>query len=189
MQEIGDNLGRLDQALFEGLTGRDASGFLLTGPRDEAETRTHFTEPMFRELASFLVEKYENVVIDGGRWLSDDLVAAALQSSTAVFLVLTQEFAAIRNAQRYVAGLMRIGFTQDQVKIVVNRVRKQPDPNIATIEQIKSTLNMPILASIPSSSVAPAAINKGRPFAGDKSDLDKSFRSFVDKAKIGRAHV
>ena len=42
---------------------------------------------MFREFASFLVEKYESVVIDAGRWITDEVVLAALQSSSAIFLV------------------------------------------------------------------------------------------------------
>ena len=82
----------MDQALFEGLVTRDPLGFYLVGPPDMVEQRMHFTEPMFREFASFLVEKYEAVVIDAGRWISDEVVLAALQSSSAVFLVITQEF-------------------------------------------------------------------------------------------------
>ena len=42
---------------------------------------------MFREFASFLVEKYEAIVIDAGRWISDEVVLAALQSSSSIFLV------------------------------------------------------------------------------------------------------
>jgi len=60
-------------------------------------------------------------VIDAGRWLSDELVVAALQSSSTIFLVMGQEFPAIRNAQRYIAALMRMGFNQDQLKGVVNQ--------------------------------------------------------------------
>ncbi len=144
LQEVGENLARMDQALFEGLISRDPLGFFLAGPPDQAEQRLHFTESMFREFADFLVEKYESVVIDAGRWLTDDVVLAALQSSTAIFLVLTQKFSSIRNAQRYIAALMRLGFTQDQLKLVVNDLQKKPDPSLATSQQIQQTLNMPI---------------------------------------------
>ena len=44
---------------------------------------------MFREFATFLVEKYESIVIDGGRAISDETVLAArCRSSSAVFLVV-----------------------------------------------------------------------------------------------------
>ena len=185
LQEVGENLSRLDQALFEGFVTRDPLGFFLVGPPDSIENRGHFTEPMFREFATFLVEKYESIVIDAGRSLGDDVVLGALQSSTVIFLVVTQEFPSVRNAQRYLSNLMRMGFTQDQIKVVVNYYQKRNNPNYATLEQIQQTLNQPVFYGIPSSPAVLAAINKGRPFVDDRQaagDLDRVFRAFVDKA-------
>ena len=186
LEEVGDNLSRLDQALFEGLVARDPLGFLLVSPPDPVEASvTRFTEPMFRELASFLVEKYEATVIDAGRWITHEVVLAALQSSSMVFLVMEQDFPAVRDAQRYLAGLMRLGFNQDQLKIVVNQYRKKPDANYVTLEQIQQTLNQPVFYGIPPSPAVVAAVNRGRPFVVDRAaagDLDRIFRAFVDKA-------
>jgi pilus assembly protein CpaE len=183
--DVADNLARLDAALFEGLTVRDALGFHLIGPPSEVERRLAFTEPMFREFASFLVEKYEAVVIDAGRWISDEVVLAALQSASSIFLTITQQFPSIRNAQRYIGGLRRLGFNQEQIKIVVNAYQKKPSTNLATLEQIKQTLNLPIFYGVPSSPATLAAVNRGRPFVADRQaagDLDRAFRAFVDKA-------
>jgi pilus assembly protein CpaE len=183
--DVADNLARLDAALFEGLTVRDALGFHLIGPPSEMEHRLAFTEPMFREFASFLVEKYEAVVIDAGRWISDEVVLAALQSASSIFLTITQQFPSIRNAQRYIGGLRRLGFNQEQIKIVVNGYQKKPSANLATLEQIKQTLNIPIFYGVPSAPAALAAVNRGRPFVADRQaagDLDRTFRAFVDKA-------
>jgi pilus assembly protein CpaE len=185
LQDIGDNLSHMDPALFEGFAIRDPLGFFLIGPPAEFEHRMSLTEPMFREFASFLVEKYEAVVIDAGRWIADEIVVAALQSSSAIFLVTTQQFPAIRNAQRYMGALMRLGFTQDQIKIVVNAYQKKPSTSLATLEQIRQTLNQPVFYGIPSSPAALAAVNRGRPFVADRAaagDLDRAFRAFVDKA-------
>jgi pilus assembly protein CpaE len=185
LTEVGENLSRMDQALFEGFVTRDPLGFFLVGPPDQVEQRAVFTEPMFREFANFLVEKYDSVVIDAGRWLSDEVALAALQSSSTVFLVLTQDLPAIRNAQRYIAALMRLGFNQDQLKIVVNRYQKKPGANMASLEQVQQTLNQPVFYGIPASQAAIAAVNKGRPFVADReaaAELDRAFRGFVDKA-------
>ena len=133
LHDVADNLPRMDPALFEGLAIRDPLGFFLIGPHAEFEHRSAFTEPMFREFASFVVEKYEAMVIDAGRWVSDEVVVAALQSSSAIFLVTSQQFPAIRNAQRYMGALMRLGFTQDQIKIVVNQYQKKPSTSLATL--------------------------------------------------------
>jgi pilus assembly protein CpaE len=193
LQEVGENLSRLDQALFEGLVVRDPLGFFLVGPPDQAEHRIPLTESMFREFVSFLVEKYESIVIDAGRWVADEVVLAALQSSSTIFLVITQRFPAIRNAQRYIATLMRLGFNQDQLKIVVNEYQKKPDANLASLEQIQQTLNQPVFYGIPASPAALAAVNRGRPLVAARNngaaDLDRALRGFVNKATAAKATV
>ncbi|MCC6389485.1 MAG: AAA family ATPase [Bryobacterales bacterium] len=185
LMEVGENLGRMDQALFEGFVTRDPLGFYLVGPPDSLEQRGYFTEPMFREFSTFLVEKYQSIVIDAGRNINDDVVLGALQASNTVFLVVTQEYPAIRNAQRYLSFLMRAGFTQDQIKIVINRYTKKPDSLHASLEQVQQTLGQPALYGIPNSPVFLASLNKARPMVQDREaagELDRIFRSFVDKA-------
>ena len=185
LQEVGENLSRMDQALFEGFISRDPLGFFLVGPPDTMEQRAYFTEPMFREFSTFLVEKYDSIIVDAGRNLSDEVVLGALQSSSTVFLVTTQELPAIRNAQRYIAALVRLGFNQDQLKIVVNQYSKKPNSNLASLEQIQQTLNQPAFYGIPQSPAFLAAVNKGRPLVSERQsapEVDRAFRNFVDKA-------
>ena len=80
---------------------------------------------------------------------------------------------------------MRMGFSQDQIKIVVNQYQKKPSPQFATLEQIQSTLNLKVFYGIPSSPAVLASINSSRPFVANREaagDLDRVFRLFVDKA-------
>ena len=44
---------------------------------------------------------------------------------------------------------MRMGFNQDQIKVVVNRYTKKVNPNQASLEQIQQTLNQPVFYGIP----------------------------------------
>src|SRR5215471_463411 len=185
LMEVAENLSRMDQALFEGFVTRDPLGFFVVGPPDALENRGLFSEHSLREFATFLVEKYDTIVVDGGRAINNELVMAAAQVSAAVFLVIDQEFPSIRNAQRYIAHLMRMGFSQEQVKIVVNRYVKKVTSNQASLEQIQQTLNQSVFYGIPPSPAVIASINKGRPFVANREqagDLDRLFRSFVDKA-------
>ena len=185
LMEVADNLSRMDQSLFESMVTRDPLGFMLVGPPDALEQRGHFSEHMLREFATFLVEKYDAVVIDGGRAVSDEVVMAACQVSASIFLVLNQEFPAVRNAQRYVGFLMRMGFGQDQIKIVVNEYTKKTNSHYASLEQIQQTLNQQVFYGIPSSPAVIAAINRARPVVAQREaagDLDRIFRAFVDKA-------
>jgi pilus assembly protein CpaE len=189
LMEVAENLEKLDQPLFEGFVTRDPLGFFLVGPPDALEQSAVFSDHMFREFATFLVEKYDSIVIDGGRAISNETVMAAAQVSNIVFLVIDQEFPSIRNAQRYLSYLMRMGFNQDQIKVVVNRYTKKPSPNIASLEQIQQTLNQQVFYGIPPSPAVIASINKARPFVANREqagELDKIFRSFVDKATGGK---
>jgi pilus assembly protein CpaE len=184
LEDVGANLSRMDQALFEGLVIRDALGFSLIGPPDAVEHHADFTEPMFRDFANFLVENYATIVVDAGRWVANEVALAALQSSNVIFLVVTQQYPAIRNAQRYIAALMRLGFSQDQLKIVVNQYQKKAGVNFATLDQIQQTLNQPVFCAIPASPAAVVAVNRGRPFVADRAaaaDLDRALRGFLDK--------
>ncbi|MCC7154465.1 MAG: AAA family ATPase [Bryobacterales bacterium] len=185
LSEVAENLSRMDQSLFEGFVARDPLGFFFVGPPDNFDHRGYFTEPMFREFSTFLVEKYDSVVIDAGRDVSSEITLTALHSSSAVFLVTTQDYPAIRNSQRYLSFLFRLGFTQDQVRILVNFHQKKTGASLASIEQIQTTLNQPVFYGIPSSPAVLASVNKGRPFVGGgepAGDLERSFRAFVDKA-------
>ena len=187
--EVAENLSRMDQSLFEGFVTRDPLGFFLVGPPDSLDHRGYFTEHMFREFATFLVEKYDSIVVDGGRMVSDEVVLSACQVSSTLFLVTTQEFPAVRNAQRYIAFLMRMGFSQDQIRVVVNHYQKKAGPNHASLEQIQQTLNQPVFYGIPPSPVMLASLNRARPMVTNREatgDLDRIFRSFVDKATGAR---
>lgn len=187
LAEVAENLARLDQALFEGFVTRDPLGFYLVGPPDNLEQRGFFSDYQFKEFATFLVDKYDAVVVDGGVGINDEVVMAAMQISASIFLVLTQELAAIRNAQRYVSFLMRMGITQDQIKLVVNRYNKRSNSNLATREQIESTLNQKVFFGVPEGYAALlAAVNKGRPVVADSaarsSEICTALQSFVKKS-------
>jgi len=185
LAEVAENMGRMDQALFESFVTRDPLGFFLIGPADQPEQRGYFTETMFREFAAFLIEKYDSVVIDAGRNLNDEVVMGACHTSTMIFLTLNQEFPSIRNAQRYIATLNRLGFTQEQVRVLINRYQKKTGPNVASLDQIRQTLNQPVFFGVPDSPAFPASINQARPLVADRKfapEIDKAFRAFVDKA-------
>jgi pilus assembly protein CpaE len=183
--DLSDSMGRMDQALFEGLAARDPLGMLFLGPPDSLLPQGFYMGPVFRELSTFLVEKYEAIVVDAGRDINSELVQTALQVSTTVFLVTTQDYPSIKNTQRYMSFLVQLGFTVDQVKVVVNHYTKKPGPHLATLDQLQQTLNQPVFYGIPSSPVVLNAINRGRPFVADREgsgEMDRIFRTFVDKA-------
>jgi pilus assembly protein CpaE len=185
LAEVAENLSRMDQALFEGFVTRDPLGMYIVGPPDTIEHRGYFSEAHLREFTTFLIEKYDDIIIDGGKNLNDEAVMSACQVSTIVFIVIHQDVPCIRNAQRYIASMVRMGFSQDQIRVVVNQYTKKIGPNHASLEQIQQTLNQPVFYGIPSSQAMLAAINRARPLVADRQaapEMDRLFRAFVDKA-------
>jgi septum formation inhibitor-activating ATPase MinD len=80
---------------------------------------------------------------------------------------------------------MRMGFSQDQIRIVINNYQKKTSQNYASLDQIQQTLNQPVFFGIPPSAAVLASVNKGRPFVVDREsapDADRNFRAFVDKS-------
>ena len=63
-------------------------------------------------------------MVDGSRAL-DGLLLSCLELSESIFVVLTQEFPAVRNAQHYLSALARAGYGHEAVKLVVNRHEKR----------------------------------------------------------------
>jgi Flp pilus assembly CpaE family ATPase len=117
---------------------------------------------------------------------------SACQVSSTVFIVLHQDVPCIRNAQRYIASMVRMGFSQDQIRVVVNQYTKKIGPNHASLEQIQQTLSQPVFYGIPSSQAMLAAINRARPLVADRQaapEMDRLFRAFVDKAYEARNWV
>jgi len=190
LAEVAENLSRMDQALFEGFVTRDPLGMYIVGPPDTLEHRGYFSEAHLREFTTFLIEKYDDIVIDGGKNLNDEAVMSACQVSTTVFIVVQQDVPCIRNAQRYISAMVRLGFSQDQIRVVVNHYTKKVSPNQASLEQIQSTLNQPVFYGIPSSPAVLAAINRARPLVADRQaapEMDRLLRAFVDKATGAKA--
>jgi len=175
----------MDQALFDGFVTRDPLGMYIVGPPDTLEHRGFFTDSHLREFTTFLIEKYDDIVIDAGKNLNDEAVMSACQVSSTVFIVVEQNVPCIRNAQRYISAMVRMGFSQDQIRVVVNHYTKKTGPNHASLEQIQQTLNQPVFYGIPSSPAFLAAVNRARPLLSDRQaapEVDRLFRAFVDKA-------
>ncbi|MBM3723949.1 MAG: MinD/ParA family protein [Acidobacteria bacterium] len=186
--EAGEQMENMSLEVFEGLAARDALGFHFIGP-PELGRHGYFTEPLMRDLVTFLVEKYDAVVIDAGRHINKEVVMAGLESSSGVFLVLNQDFGALRNAQRFLSHLMHLGFSQDQIHVLINEYQKTPQPGAVPPEHVRATLNQPVFYGIPRAGAIRRSSRTNRPFVEDRQGagaIDGVFRAFVDKATGAR---
>lgn len=181
LADVVENLGRLDQSLLEGIVVRDALGFSVLCAPEEIEKSRFINEQHLREIGTFLIERYDVVVVDGSRGL-DGLLVSCLELSESIFLLLTQEFPAIRNAQQYLNTLVRIGFSHETVKLVVNRYVKRA-ASYVSLEQLQQTLGAPPFWVLPNQyQEAMQAVHEARPVVmRGATELGRSYRGPAKK--------
>jgi pilus assembly protein CpaE len=181
MADVVDNLDQLDQAMLEGIMARDPLGFsVLCAPREIERSRS-IGEQHMREIGSFLIEGSDAVIVDGSRAL-DDLLLTCLELSESIFVVLTPEFPAVRNAQQYLNALARAGYGLEGIKLILNRYEKRSSLNV-TVEQLQQTLGAPPFWAFPNQyQEAMQAAHQARPVVTrGNTELGRSYRAFAKK--------
>ena len=181
LADVVENLDQLDQAMLEGIMARDALGFSVLCAPEEIEKSRLIGEQHLREIGSFLIERYDAVIVDGSRAL-DNLLLSCLELSETIFVVLTEEFPAVRNAQHYLNALARAGYGQEAVKIVVNRHEKRGSLHVS-LEQLQQTLGAAPFWVLPNKyEEAMHAIHEARPVVlRGNTELGRSYREFGKK--------
>jgi len=181
LADVVENLDQLDQAMLEGIMARDPLGFSVLCAPDEVERSRLIGEQHLREIGSFLIEHCDAVVVDGSRAL-DDLLLSCLELSESIFVVLTQEFPAVRNAQHCLGALARAGYGHEAVKLVVNRHEKRGSLHVS-LEQLQQTLGAAPFWVLPNRyEEAMQAVHEARPVViRGSTELGRSYRDFAKK--------
>jgi pilus assembly protein CpaE len=181
LADVVDNLEQLDQAMLEGIMVRDALGFFVLCAPEELEKSRLITDQHLREIGSFLIERFDVVIIDGSRPL-DELLMSCLELSESIFVTMTPEFACVRNAQHYLTALARVGYGSEGVKLIVNRYEKRA-PLHVSLEQLQQTLGTPPFWVFPNKyQEAMQAIHEARPVVmRGNAELGRSYRDFAKK--------
>ena len=184
LADVVENLEQLDQAMLEGFMVRDALGFHVLCAPQEVERSREITEQHLVEIGTFLIQHYDVIVVDGSRSL-DPLLLSCMELSDTIFVMLSQEFPAVRNAQHYIAALSRVGYGQDAVKLLVNRYEKR-GPLHVTMEQLQQTIGAAPFWGFPNKyEEAMKSVHEARPVViRGNTELGKSYRDFTKKVGI-----
>lgn len=173
--EALENISRLDDAYFKGLTVRTPSGLELLAASSRA-VYAPVDPQRIRTLLDFVMRSYRAIVLDVS--YRDLMLLDALESASAILVVVNQELTSVRSAQR-VAGRLRQRYG-DRVSLVVNRSDKQAD---ISVKDVESAAGIPVLHVFPSDyRSALAAVNKGAPIAqATQTRLGQSFHECARK--------
>jgi pilus assembly protein CpaE len=168
------NVHRLDRNLLRSLVTEVAPGTdLLAAPEQP------LTDPLdrnrVRSIVDIVAQSYKYTMLDLSR--ADLPVLEALEQLTRLFVVVNQDVAAVRSANR-MALMLRQRYGKDKVQVILSRSDPRADIGAADLER---AIGSAVAHTFPSDyRVAVGALNKGRPLALDNhNDLSASFRRFA----------
>lgn len=181
LADVVENLDQLDQAMLEGIMARDPLGFSVLCAPEEVEKSRLIGEEHLRDIGAFLIERFDVVVVDGSRAL-DGLLLRCLELSDSIFVVLTPEFPAVRNAQHYLGALARAGYGHEAIKLVVNRHEKRGSLHVS-LEQLQQTLGAAPFWVLPNQyQEAMQSVHEARPVVTrGNTELGRAYRAFAKK--------
>jgi pilus assembly protein CpaE len=120
LADLCQNAARMDRIMLERSLVRHASGVhLLAPPRTLADVAL-VTADGVRQALTLGRALFPYVVADLDRTFREEQTQVLAQADL-VLLVLRLDFAALRNTQRYLEHLGRLGVGSDRVRVVVNR--------------------------------------------------------------------
>jgi len=178
ISDVTSNITRLDSAFLQGVMAMHSSGIYLLAEPQRVEEAGNITASEVREVLGMLKGMFAYVVVDTEIGYGERNLAA-LDSSDLVLTVGVLNLPALRNIQKALDVLDRIGFGRDKVKLVVNRYIKKGD---ITIDDAKKTLGCDVFHSLPNDFHAVMmSINRGQPLVdiAPHSEISRSFRDLA----------
>lgn len=154
----------LDEEELRGYLTSHTSGLrVLAGPMHPSEAEDVDGAATSR-IVGLLSQMFRFVVVDGPSSFTEPMLTA-LDASDAVVLVASMDVPSIKNLRTALQTLEELGFTREQLKLVLNRA----DSRVGlTLREIERSLGSQIDVAIPSSREVPFSVNQGSPLALDK---------------------
>lgn len=121
--ELLANMHRLDADLLYGSLAAHSSGLRVVSQTDHLEEGRDLSADDAARILAFLRQHFDFIVIDGVRDFRE-LGLLALDKADTILLVMTQDIPALKNANRCLRIFKRLGYTDDRVKLVLNRYRR-----------------------------------------------------------------
>jgi pilus assembly protein CpaE len=178
------NAKRLDQDFISTLVTEHASGVSILASPDAYTSAALSDKRTVGKLVEVFSNQYPYVVIDAGRGLGDG-AEPLFQMASTIYLVTELDIPSLRNTQRFISYVERIG--NPHIELVVNRfdARKTEFND----ERVAKALGVPPKWKIPNDYAAVhRSLNSGSPLIMEKSPVAQALRAMA-RAASGRPRV
>jgi pilus assembly protein CpaE len=158
-KDLGNNIHRLDrELLFHSLTAHPC-GLRVVSQTDHPEDADDVEPGRVAEALALVRRHFDYVVVDGLRDFRESTLVA-LDAADIVIVTVTQDVPALKNANRCLAILKRLGYDRNIIKLVLNRYTK--DKGVDR-EAISDALGFEVSAVVSNDfPTVVAAVNEGR---------------------------
>ena len=168
MMDIALNFRRLDSVFLQGtLTPHPSGLFLLAAASQQGPEMAPIPADQVRAVLELLKSSYDVVIVDTGRPVTDETVAA-FTSATRVLLLLELTLPFLRGYRRTMETLDGLGVPRERVNVIVS---KHGGARAAVpLDEAQKTLELTVAHVLPrDDETALAAVNKGVPLAEVKA--------------------
>ncbi|MBN1302882.1 MAG: response regulator [Anaerolineales bacterium] len=164
--DVAPRVDELDPDIVDEIMIKHAgSGIhILAAPSQPAEAE-NVTSDQFVKVLEYLQQLYAYVIVDTTSLLTD-ITLGAIDVSSSIILLTTQDIPAIKNCRLFLDVLETLGIARERIVFAMNKY----DKRIAiTSERIGENLKQEIVATIPlDERVVIPSVNRGIPFVIDK---------------------
>ncbi|MDP9470789.1 MAG: AAA family ATPase [Chloroflexota bacterium] len=178
IEDAAKEVDRMDPQLISGYLEDHPSRLRLLAAPPTPEGAEGISPEQVGQVLEALASTNDYVVVDTSAQF-DPATVVALDLSTIVLLVVVPEVPCIRRTKAALTLMQEWGYSQDKLKLVINRSRKKAEVSIEEIEQV---LQYPIYAQIPEDREVAKSISIGTPVAmsGPKT---KSGRAILEMGR------
>ena len=168
-----DNLHRLDIEFLGELLVKHKSGLEILAGSEQFERPGPADGPAVEAIFQLLGQQHDYVFVDAGCQLNASVVPV-VYAADAIYVVVNPDVPSIRNAQRLIERISRLGPSGERVRVVLNRAS---EPSQISAAQIAAALGHPIDYTFPSDyRTVSSALNAGTPLTlAGRTDLAKKF--------------
>jgi pilus assembly protein CpaE len=157
--DVVRNRGRLDAELLFRSLAQHSSGLYVLSQADQPESVEEVGLAEMTEVVSFLRQHFDYLVIDGLRDFRD-IGLLALDNSDTIILTMTQDIPALKNADRCLRVFKRLGYSEANTKLVLNRYQPSKTFNTDSVsDALGQKVNGTVANDFP---MVVEAINKGQ---------------------------
>jgi pilus assembly protein CpaE len=179
--ELAESTERLDAELLQSFLLHHASGLDLLPAPEFSEPTRHVGPETINRTIEFIRLRYEFVLIDCPPGLSTQNTEV-MRRSNQVYLVTVAEVPALRNLSRYIEYLTRVEFSQERIRVVLNRHLKR---GTISDDEIEKATRHKIYWRVPNQyNQVIRTINSGDPSAVGGSEVGHSVLDWAED--IGR---